>query len=77
MLGDPEQTSYFDEVTDSGRFRREFLLILSRATAIYANSRFTQKIIEEGFGVRCPVVYAVPKDATGGEPALNGQEKPC
>ncbi len=35
---------------------------LSRATAIYANSRFTQKIIEDGFGVRCPVLYAVPRE---------------
>jgi hypothetical protein len=62
ILGDSEQTGYFDEVSDRGRFRREFLLILSRATSIYANSRFTQKIIEEGFGVRCPIVYAVPRE---------------
>jgi hypothetical protein len=62
LLGDHEHTGYFDEVTGGGRFRREFLLILSRATAIYANSRFTQKIIEEGFGVRCPIVYAVPSE---------------
>jgi tetratricopeptide (TPR) repeat protein len=62
LLGDPQQTDYFDDVTGNGRFRREFQLILSRATAIYANSRFTQKIIEEGFGVRCPIVYAVPRE---------------
>jgi len=62
LLGDPEQTGYFDDVTGASRFRREFPLILSRASAIYANSQFTQKIIEEGFGVRCPVVYAVPRE---------------
>ncbi|HTT97659.1 MAG TPA: glycosyltransferase [Rhizomicrobium sp.] len=62
LLGDPEQTGYFDDVTGASRFRREFPLILSRATAIYANSQFTQKIIEEGFGVRCPIVFAVPRE---------------
>ncbi|HVU19834.1 MAG TPA: glycosyltransferase [Rhizomicrobium sp.] len=62
LLGDPEQTGYFDDVTGESRFRREFPLILSRATAIYANSQFTQKIIEDGFGVRCPVVFAVPRE---------------
>jgi len=62
LLGSAEQTDYFYEATGTGRFRREFQLILSRATAVYANSRFTQKIIEEGFGVRCPVVYAVPRE---------------
>jgi len=62
LLGDPETTGYFDDITGQSRFRREFPLILSRATAIYANSRYTQKIIEEGFGVRCPVVFAVPRE---------------
>lgn len=62
LLGDAQQTEYFDDVTGGGRFRREFQLILSRATAIYANSRFTQKIVEEGFGVRCPIVYPVPRE---------------
>lgn len=62
LLGDPDQTGYFDDVTGASRFRREFPLILSRASAIYANSRFTQKIVEDGFGVRCPVVFAVPRE---------------
>jgi tetratricopeptide (TPR) repeat protein len=62
LLGDPDQTGYFDDVTGESRFRREFPLILSRATAIYANSHFTQRIIEDGFGVRCPVVFAVPRE---------------
>jgi hypothetical protein len=60
ILGDPGQEGYFHELSEGSRFRREFLLILSRATSIYANSRFTQKVIEEGFGVRCPIIYAVP-----------------
>ncbi|MEI9929112.1 MAG: glycosyltransferase [Rhizomicrobium sp.] len=62
LLGDPEQSAYFDDVTGASRFRREFPLILSRATAIYANSHFTQKIIEDGFGIRCPVVFPVPRE---------------
>jgi hypothetical protein len=62
LLGDPDQAGYFDDVTGESRFRREFPLILSRATAIYANSLFTQKVVEDGFGVRCPVVFAVPQE---------------
>lgn len=62
LLGDPERSEYFDDVSGGALVRREFLVILSRATAIYANSRFTQKIIEDGFGVRCPVLYAVPRE---------------
>ncbi len=62
LLGDPESSEYFDDVSGGALVRREFLVILSRATAIYANSRFTQKIIEDGFGVRCPVLYAVPRE---------------
>ncbi len=61
LLGDPQHARYFDDVTGAPSSRREFLLILSRADAVYANSRFTQKIIEDGFGVRCPIVYAVPR----------------
>jgi Flp pilus assembly protein TadD len=62
LLGDPDQSGYFDDITGASRFRREFPLILSRATAIYANSQFTQKIVEDGFGVRCPIVFAVPRE---------------
>lgn len=62
LLGDPERSLYFDEVSGSALFRREFLVILSRATAIYANSRYTQKLVEDGFGVRCPVLYASPRE---------------
>lgn len=62
LLGDPQTPGYFDEVSGEALFRREFLVILSRATAVYANSRYTQKVIEDGFGVRCPVLYSVPRD---------------
>jgi len=62
LLGDPERSEYFDDVSGGALARREFLVILSRATAVYANSRYTQKIVEEGFGVRCPVLYAVPRE---------------
>jgi hypothetical protein len=62
LLGDPERSEYFDDVSGGALARREFLVILSRATAVYANSRYTQTIVEEGFGVRCPVLYAVPRE---------------
>jgi tetratricopeptide (TPR) repeat protein len=62
LLGDPQYPGYFDEVSGDALFRREFLVILARATAVYANSRYTQKLIEDGFGVRCPVLYAVPRE---------------
>jgi tetratricopeptide (TPR) repeat protein len=62
LLGDPERSEYFDDVSGGALARREFLVILSRATAIYANSRYTQQIVEEGFGVRCPILYAVPRE---------------
>jgi len=62
LLGDPQYPGYFDEVSGEALFRREFLVILARATAVYANSRYTQKLIEDGFGVRCPVLYAVPRE---------------
>lgn len=68
LLGDGEQTDYFDGATGAGRFRREFQLIISRATAVYANSQFTQKLVEEGFGMRCPIIYAVPRERTGTAP---------
>jgi len=62
LLGDPQYPGYFDEVSGDALFRREFLVILARATAVYANSRYTQKLIEDGFGVRCPILYAVPRE---------------
>jgi Flp pilus assembly protein TadD len=68
MLGDAEQTDYFDAGSGTGRFRREFQLIVSRATAIYANSQFTQKLVEEGFGIRCPIIYAVPRERSRAAP---------
>jgi tetratricopeptide (TPR) repeat protein len=61
MLGDSEHARHFDDVTGQPLFRREFQLILARAAAVYANSEYTQRLIEEGFGVRCPVVFATPR----------------
>ena len=64
LLGDPQYPGYFDEVSGDALFRSEFLVILSRASAVYANSRYTQKVIEDGFGVRCPILHAAPRDAS-------------
>ena len=56
-----EDEGFFD---DSGEPvpRPEFNYILSRASTVYANSDYTRDIIEKTFGVRCPVVYSLPKD---------------
>jgi hypothetical protein len=48
-------------------FWRELLggdlkVVLARAAVVYANSRYTQKIIEDSFGARCPIIYSVPRE---------------
>lgn len=53
---------HFDRGTGAPRVRPEFNYILSRAAAVYANSEYTQDVIEECFDVRCPVVYSVPRE---------------
>jgi hypothetical protein len=56
-----EDDGFFDAVGQPVP-RPEFHYILSRATTVYANSVFTRDVIEKAFGVRCPVIYSVPKD---------------
>ncbi len=52
---------YFD--TDGRPLARpEFRRVLSQAASVYVNSRFTQRVIEDAFGVRCPVVYSLPRE---------------
>lgn len=56
-----EDEGFFD--TDGRPVPRpEFNYILSRATTVYANSVFTRNVIEKVFGVRCPLIFSVPKD---------------
>jgi hypothetical protein len=43
---------------DEEAFRREFLLVLTRAAAVYASSTSARRAIEETFGVRCAVIHA-------------------
>jgi len=62
MLGDGEGTSYFDEALGEPLYRREFSLLLSRASVVYANSHYTQEILEQGFGVRCPILFPAPHE---------------
>jgi len=56
LLGDAQDLAYFEEATAKPIPRKEFRIVLSRAAVVYANSRYTQKTIEESFGVRCPIV---------------------
>ena len=62
ILGDGEGRGYFDEASGEPVYRREFSLLLSRASVVYANSRYTQQVLEEGFGVRCPILFAAPRE---------------
>jgi tetratricopeptide (TPR) repeat protein len=61
LLGEPGSDVYFDE---RGRPRphREFRFILSRAKMVYANSQYTQEVVETCFGVRCPVIFSIPPE---------------
>jgi hypothetical protein len=61
-LGTDTDENFFD---DGGQplARPEFHYILSRASTVYANSEFTRDVLERAFGVRCPVVFSVPREA--------------
>lgn len=61
LLGNEQDANYFD---GEGKPipRKEFRVILARAATVYANSRYTQRTIEDGFGVRCPIIYSLPRE---------------
>lgn len=61
LLGGDHNSTYFD-VMNRPIPRKEFKVVLARAAVVYANSRYTQKIIEDSFGARCPIVYSVPRE---------------
>ena len=61
FLGAEGDERYFD-AEGAPIPRLEFRYILSRASAVYANSDFTRHLLEQTFGVRAPVVYSVPAD---------------
>jgi len=42
--------------------RSDFGYLLSRASTVYANSTYTQDLIERMHGVRCPVIFSVPEE---------------
>jgi tetratricopeptide (TPR) repeat protein len=60
-LGDASDKGYFD---GEGKpvARPEFQYVLSRASSVYANSQYTRSVLEKAFGVRCPVIYSVPRE---------------
>lgn len=62
LLGGEHNSTYFD-AKNQPIARREFKVVLARAAVVYANSRYTQKIIEDSFGARCPIIYSVPREA--------------
>lgn len=60
-LGGDSDRGFFD---DDGNPvpRPEFQYVLSRAASVYANSQYTRSILEKAYGVRCPVIYSVPRE---------------
>lgn len=60
-LGSDAGDAFFDEA-GAPIARQEFEFVLTRASTVYANSHFTRQVLETAFGVRCPVVYSVPRD---------------
>lgn len=60
-LGSDAGDAFFD---DGGAPlpRPEFEFVLTRASTVYANSDYTRQVLDKAFGVRCPVVYSVPRD---------------
>lgn len=62
VLGHHDEDDHFFDASNQPVPRPEFRYILSRATTVYANSAFTRDVVEKAFGVRCPVVFSVPKE---------------
>ena len=62
VLGHHDEDERFFDESDQPIPRAEFRYILSRATTVYVNSAFTRDVVERAFGVRCPIVFSVPKE---------------
>ena len=62
LLGHHDEDEHFFDEANQPVPRAEFRYILSRATTVYANSTFTRDVVEKAFGVRCPIVFSVPKE---------------
>lgn len=60
-LGDDSDQGFFDSHGNPVP-RPEFQYVLSRAASVYANSQYTRSILETAYGVRCPVIYSVPRE---------------
>lgn len=61
VLGTSSDENFFDE-EGAPLARPEFNYVLSRADTVYANSEFTRDVLEKAFGVRCPVIFSVPRE---------------
>ena len=60
VFGRDGEEKYFDENGDIIP-REEFAYLLARASTVYANSSYTQDLIERAHRVRCPVIFSVPE----------------
>lgn len=61
---------YYPDVDGSTPPRLEFAAVVRDAGMIYANSVFTQDVIERHFGVRAPVLESRPDDVAGAPAVL-------
>jgi hypothetical protein len=61
VLGTSDSGPFF-EPDGSPIVRPEFHWILTSAATVYANSEFTREKLEKAYGVRCPVVFSLPRD---------------
>ncbi|MDD3446025.1 MAG: tetratricopeptide repeat-containing glycosyltransferase family protein, partial [Zavarzinia sp.] len=53
--------------------RQAFRYVISRAASLYANSAYTQAVLEQAFKFRAPIVYSLPGEvdaARSGDPGL-------
>jgi hypothetical protein len=62
-LGGGLDKAYFD-AEGAPIPRPEFSYIVARAQTVYTNSAFTQRVIEQAHGMRCPVIFSVPEEAS-------------
>lgn len=53
---------YFPDIDREATPRREFHAMLADFDAVYSNSQYTSRIIEQNFSARTPVIYSLPDD---------------
>lgn len=61
VFGGGDGDVFFD-INEKPIPRADFSYLLSRASMVYANSAYTQNLIESTHKVRCPVIFSVPEE---------------